>query len=293
DGFAFDDVRIGDNSNNLSINAFMPLTQVCGFGTNERVQVEIENLGGINVNGYQIRYRVDGGSWVSGTTTPQLLPDAPIKYTFSQGADLSAPGAHSIEVEILNTQGTDPEPGNNAIVYNVTNALYNGLPITLDFETPPTSVSAARTITKAKSQVTEVAGTGNGAGKGLIMDGIDDPKWVIPVGIVDPWQNNGDNFAAVYICLGPTNIGSDSLRLTFDLKQFYKATHYNTNFRVTVNGNQVGQTFRPPFGGYATGTTAQWQTIEVDLTPYKNKGGIQIGLESNVREAFDNTNGTA
>ncbi|MBK0404925.1 immune inhibitor A, partial [Adhaeribacter sp. BT258] len=26
DGFAFDDVRIGDNSNNLSINAFMPLT---------------------------------------------------------------------------------------------------------------------------------------------------------------------------------------------------------------------------------------------------------------------------
>ncbi|MBK0404887.1 T9SS type A sorting domain-containing protein, partial [Adhaeribacter sp. BT258] len=26
---------------------------------------------------------------------------------------------------------------------------------------------------------------------------------------------------------------------------------------------------------------------------YKNKGGIQIGLESNVREAFDNTNGTA
>ncbi|MFC5271461.1 T9SS type A sorting domain-containing protein [Adhaeribacter terreus] len=293
DGFAFDDIRIGDNSHNLSINTFTPLIQVCGFGTNEKVQVEIENLGGVNITSYQMRFRVDGGSWVNGTATPQLAPDSPLKYTFTQGADLSTPGPHSIEVEIANTQGVDPEPANNSIVYNVTNALYTGLPVTLDFETPSTSVSAARTITKTKSAITEMAGTGNGTGKGLIMDGVADPSWVIPVGILDPWANNNDNFSAVYICLGPTNIGQDSLRLTFDLKQFYKTTHYNTNFRVTVNGNQIGQTFRPPFGGYSATTPASWQTIVIDLTPYKNKGGIQIGLESSVKEGFDNTNGTA
>jgi hypothetical protein len=132
------------------------------------------------------------------------------------------------------------------------------------------------------------------------MDGIDTPKWVVPVGTTTPWDNNADFFSAVYICLGPTNIGSDSLRLTFDLKQFYKASAYNTNFRVTVNGKQVDvlvdgvkdNTINPPFAGYTT-PTVPWSKVVVDLTPYKNRGGLQIGLESSVKEAYASGNGTA
>ncbi|MFC5271458.1 T9SS type A sorting domain-containing protein [Adhaeribacter terreus] len=293
DGFAFDDVRIGDNTNNLSINSFIPLTQVCGFGTNEKVEVMIENLGSIAVSNYHLQFRVDGGGWSTPATGPTLMPDSPRKFTFTQSADLSAAGPHSIEVRIVNNAGTDPEMVNNNIVYNVTNALFSGTPVTLDFETPPTSMTAARTITNAKATISEISGAGNGTGKGLIMDGIDDPKWVIPAGIIDPWNNNSDNFGGVYVCLGPTNIGYDSIKMTLNLKQLYKATHLNTNFRITVNGKQVGPTYRPPFGGYAAGTTPAWDTITVDLTPFAQKGGIQVGLESSVKEAYDNGNGTA
>ncbi|MBK0404924.1 T9SS type A sorting domain-containing protein [Adhaeribacter sp. BT258] len=308
DGFAFDDIRIGDNSNNLSVNSFVPLTQICGFGASEKVEVMIENLGGVAVSNYTVQYRITNpsgvvGNWVTGPAGPTLQPDTQVPYIFTnQPANLTAAGAYSIEVRITNNQGNDPEPANNNLTYNITNALYSNFPVNLDFETAQTSLASARKITNLNSAITEVAATGFGAtaSKGLIMDGIDNPKWVVPVGTTNAWDHNPDFFSAVYICLGPTNIGSDSLRLTFDLKQFYKASAYNTNFRVTVNGRQVDvlvdgvkdNTLNPPFAGYDT-LDAPWKKVVVDLTPYKNKGGLQIGLESSVKEAYANGNGTA
>ncbi|MFC5271460.1 T9SS type A sorting domain-containing protein [Adhaeribacter terreus] len=293
DGFAFDDVRIVDNTNNLAINSFVPLMQSCGFGATEKVEVIIENLGAIPISNFHLQFRVDGGAWSAPATGNNLMPNTPTNFTFTQTANLSAAGPHSIEVRIVTNVGIDPEMANNTVIYNVTNTLFNTIPITLDFETPPTSMNAARIITNAKSSINEITGAGNGTGKGLVMDGIDNSKWIAPASNLDPWIKNADNFSAVYICLTPTNIGSDSLILTFDLKQLYKASMFNTNFRVTVNGNQVGQNYWPPFGGYPTGTTAPWKTIKVNLTPYKNKGSIQIGLESNVKEEYANGNGTA
>ncbi|MBK0404886.1 T9SS type A sorting domain-containing protein [Adhaeribacter sp. BT258] len=291
DGFAFDDVRIADNTHNLSIYSFEPLSQVCGFSNSEKVEVMIENLGSIAISNYHLQFRVDGGAWTTAATSTPLMPDVPKKFTFTQTADLSAAGPHSIEVRIVNNAGIDPDMTNNTVIYNVTNTLFNALPVTLDFETPPTSMIAARIVTRPKSAINEVAGTGR-AGKGLIMDGINHSKWVDPIGI-DPFINNEDNLSGIYICLTPIQVGTDSLILTFDLKQLYKTSMFNTNFRVTVNGNQVGQTYWPPFGGYPAGIPAPWKTIKVNLTPYKNKGTIQIGLESNVKEEYANGTGTA
>jgi len=79
------------------------------------------------------------------------------------------------------------------------------------------------------------------------------------------------------------------LWLSFDLKQLYKTANANTNFRITVNGTQVGSTYRPPFSG----TPIVWQKVYVDLTPYKGLPSIEIGFESNVMEAFANGAGTA
>ncbi|MFC5271462.1 T9SS type A sorting domain-containing protein [Adhaeribacter terreus] len=308
DGVAFDDIRIGDNTNNLAISSFVPLTQICGFGPAEKVEVILENLGSVAVSNYTVEYRITNpsgsvGNWITGPAGPTLQPDTQVPYIFTnQPADLTAAGAYAIEVRVTNNQGTDPEPLNNNIVYNVTNALYSNFPVNLDFETPPTSIASARTITRPNSAIAEVSGTGFGttATKGLIMDGVDNPKWVVPVGLTNAWENNPDFFSAVYICLGPTNIGPDSLRLTLDLKQFYKASAYNTNFRVTVNGKQVDvlvdgvkdNTLNPPFAGYGA-AGVPWKKVVVDLTPYKNRGGIQIGLESSVKEAYANGNGTA
>jgi hypothetical protein len=64
---------------------------------------------------------------------------------------------------------------------------------------------------------------------------------------------------------------------------------FNTNFRVTVNGTQVGPTYNPPFSG----TPINWKKIRVDLTAFKNDPIVSIALESSVKEAYANGAGTA
>ena len=112
----------------------------------------------------------------------------------------------------------------------------------------------------------------------------------MPVGLTDPWTNNPDHFSAAYICFSPAGgAASDPLWLSFDLKQLFKTANANTNFRVTVNGAQIGATYRPPFAG----TPIDWQKVYVDLSAYKNLSNIQVGLESSVAEPFAAGAGTA
>jgi hypothetical protein len=298
DGFAFDDIRIGDNTNNLAINSFTPLVKLCGFGNNEPVQVELENLGSVVSTGYTVSYTVNGGPAVT-QAGPSLAPGTPTSFTFTTGANLSAAGSYTIVVTV-NMVG-DPEPANNSVTYTISNATFTGLPPVFNFEPAGAGIAQLRTVTKSKSAITEGTAASNphaatpttpaiASTKGMIMEGVDDPSWLVPVGVTDPWTNNLNNFSAAYICFNPSGgSATDSLWLTFDLKQTFKTANANTNFRVTVNGTQVGPTYRPPFSG----TPITWTSYKVDLTAFKNQAGIQVGLESNVKEAYANGAGTA
>ncbi len=302
DGFAFDDIRIGDNTNNLSVNSFVPLTQLCGFGTNEKVEVVLENLGSVAVTGYTVSYTVNGGAAVT-APGPALAPGVPTNFVFPTGANLSAAGTYTIVVTV-NKPG-DPEAANNSVTYTISNATFTSLPPVFNFETPTTGIAALRTVTNAKSAITEGAAASlplNGqpttSTKGMIMEATSTTGWVVPVGITDPWTNNAEFFSAVYICFNPAGGNpNDPLWLSFDLKQVFKTANANTNFRVTVNGTPVGgnqvspaNTYRPPFNG--TGGTTDWTKVNIDLTAYKG-GNIQIGLESSVAEPFAAGAGTA
>ncbi len=302
DGFAFDDIRIGDNTNNLAINSFVPLTQLCGFGTNEKVEVVLENLGSVAVTGYTVSYTVNGGNPVT-AQGPNLAPGVPTNFVFPTGANLSAAGTYTIVVTV-NKPG-DPEAANNSVTYTISNATFTSLPPVFNFETPTTGIAALRAVTNAKSAITEGAAASlplNGqpttSTKGMIMEATSTTGWVVPVGITDPWTNNAEFFSAVYICFNPAGGNpNDPLWLSFDLKQLFKTANANTNFRVTVNGTPVGgnqvspaNTYRPPFNG--TGGTTNWTKINIDLTAYKG-GNIQIGLESSVAEPFAAGAGTA
>ena len=121
------------------------------------------------------------------------------------------------------------------------------------------------------------------------MEGIDNPGWQIPVGLIDPWASNPEHFSAIKLCFTPTGSSTAPLFLAFDLKQLFKTANANTNFRVTVNGAQIGQTYRPPF----TGSPIEWQKIYVDLSAYKNDPSIELALESSVKEGYANGTGTA
>jgi hypothetical protein len=289
-GFAFDDIRIGDNTNNLAVNSITPINKVCGFSATETISAVIENLGSVAASGFTVSYTIDGGAAVTQNFTGSLAGGATSTFTFTQKANLSGTGNHNVVVTVNKTG--DPEAANNSATYNLTNASFPGLPPVFNFETAATGLTQLGKVTKTKSNVVEDPAASNGAGstKGLILDGVANTAWTVPAGTVNPWTVNPENFAAVYICFNPSAAPATlPLWLSFDLKQLFKTANANTNFRVTVNGNQVGPTYRPPFSG----TPINWQTINVDLSSYKNLTGVQIGLESSVKEAYAAGAGTA
>jgi hypothetical protein len=161
----------------------------------------------------------------------------------------------------------------------------------LDFETPTSGITNLQLVTKTSSAITEVSGSGFGtsATKGLVMDGTANAAWQTPVGILYPWTSNPDNFAGAYISFSPNAATYDSLLMHLDLKQLFNTANVNTNFPITVNGTQVGPTYRPPFSG----TPINWMKIKVNLNAYKHLENIQIGLESSVKDIYANGNGTA
>jgi hypothetical protein len=263
----------------------------CGLSATETIKVKIKNFGSSTQTAFQVSYKVNGNP-VTEPWTGSLAPNDTITYVFTTKANLSTSMGYVIVGEALLTG--DLVANNNFDTLRVINSLIPGLPMTFDFETAATGLSRFRKEIRSKSNIIEDVAASSPLGttstKGIIMDGVDQPNWLSPVGVTDPWTNNPDNFSAAYICISPASgAASDSLWLTFDLKQLFKTANANTNFRVTINGQQIGTTYRPPF----TGTPIVWKHYKVDLTQFKNDPTVMIGLESSVKEAYANGAGPA
>ncbi|MFC5269455.1 CARDB domain-containing protein [Adhaeribacter terreus] len=290
DGFAFDDVRIIDNTNNLAVNEVVPINKLCGLTNAEPITAVIQNVGPTSVSGFTVSYSVNSGTPVTENFTGSLASGATANFTFNQMANLSASGNHTIEVTV-NMTG-DMDATNNAATYTIANSTFTSLPPVFDFEPAGNGVAQLRTVVKSRSAIVESAAAANGTGstKGIIMDGVNHASWTLPTGVIDPWTSNPENLSALYICFDPSaGNPTDTLMLTFDLKQLFKAANANTNLRVLVDGVQVGATYRPPFSG----TPISWQKVKVDLRNYMNRSGLQISIESSVKEAYANGAGTA
>jgi hypothetical protein len=272
----------------------------CGLSATETITITIRNFGTATQTSIPVSFSVDGITIASETFVGSIAPNDTASYTFTAKANLAISGSHLIIAKTL--LAGDLVTTNDSDTLHITNSLVTGLPQTFDFETVVTGISRFRKVTNPKSNITEGTGAsfGTGSSKGMIMDGVSNANWNMPVGVIAPWTSNPDNFSAAYMCISPAGgAANDSLLLTFDLKQLFKAANANTNFRVTVNGNAVGgnqgatpaNTYRPPFNG--TGGTTNWTRIKVDLTTYKNDPFVTIGLESSVSEAYANGTGTA
>jgi hypothetical protein len=288
--------EFGVTTNDVGITAIsVPNTTGCSLTATETVTVTIMNYGANTQTSVPVSYTVNGTNLVSETYTGSLAPNTTATYNFTAKANLATAGTHRI---IANTNlSGDITTVNDADTLDVVNAMLAGIPGPFNFETLATGISGLNTVTRPKSAISEGTAASlpfNGqpasSTKGMIMEGIVNPAWVMPAGTVDPWTNNPDNFSAATFCFSPAGgTPTDPLFLSFDLKQLYKTANANTNFRVTVNGTQVGPTYRPPFSG----TPINWQKVYVDLTPFKNLAIIKLGLESSVAEPFANGAGTA
>jgi hypothetical protein len=285
------------NPDDVGITAISGPVTGCGLTATETITVTIKNYGTATQTSIPVTVSVNATplTGMPETWTGSLAPNATVTYTFAAKANLAAAGFYKL-VAGTNLTG-DSNIGNNTDTLEVTNALMTGLPV-VDFETVASGMNAMRVVTNTKSNVTENTAASlpfNGqpasSTKGMIMEGTNATSWLTPGGATNPWTVNPDHFSAAYMCFAPQGAANPGtpLCLSFDLKQLFKIANANTNFRVTVNGTQVGPTYRPPF----TGTPINWQKVYVDLTPYKNLTTIQIGLESSVSEAFANGAGPA
>lgn len=277
-----------NNTLDVGVTAITSPNSGCSLTGTETITIEVTNFNTNPQTSIPVSYTINAGAAVNSTIAGPVAPGATVSFSFPVPANLGATGNYTIQA-CTNLTG-DLIASNNCTSILVTNSSFASLPITIDFETATTGVSHLRKVTNSRSMLTEDAGAAVASTKGLIMEGVDHQSWAVPTGSNTPWMVNPEHFSAVYFCFNPAGGNpNDPLWLTLDLKQLFKGINSSTSFRVTVNGNQVGPTYNPPFSG----TPIEWRKVNVDLAPYKNLTNIEIGLESAVKEGYQSGAGTA
>jgi hypothetical protein len=94
------------------------------------IQVELKNLGTIPTGSpYTMSYSINGGTPVIETPVATVPADGTLNYTFTQTADLSAPGTYNLQVWV--SYPGDPQSGNDTLT-TVIKQLSND-PLTLNY----------------------------------------------------------------------------------------------------------------------------------------------------------------
>ena len=149
-------------------------------------------------------------------------------------------------------------------------------------------------VTKSKSAITEGAAAsqplfGQPQLKGIIMEGVTDPSWVMPVGITDPWTNNPDHFSAAYVCLSPAG-GNRTIRCgCIDLKADTKRA--NDQHQLPRNCKRC-----PDRPNVSSAVYRHADRLAESLRrsyAFKGLANIQVGLKSSVAEPYAGEYGTA
>lgn len=133
DGFSFDDIRIVQASNDLTVTDILsPASLYCNAGITA-VTIRVKNLTGNTYNNVPVLYRLDNGTPVS-ETIPVINPNSSVDYTFSTQADLSAYKKFTLDAWVQ--LPSDDYPVNDSItntfIYN--SPVVNSYPYLQRFE---------------------------------------------------------------------------------------------------------------------------------------------------------------
>jgi hypothetical protein len=111
-GYSIDDIRLYEAQKDLQVKSILaPLESNCALSASTQVRVHVRNSALSTQTSIPVQYRVDGGSWVS-ETIASMAAATEVDYTFATQANLSALGAHTVEVRVQ-------QPGDN-VDYNDT-----------------------------------------------------------------------------------------------------------------------------------------------------------------------------
>lgn len=176
-GYSFDDIRIYEAVNDLqmlSIDA--PATASCGLTSATTIKVSVRNSDNTTLSSIPVRYRINGGSWVS-ETIPSIAANTTLPYTFTTTADLSALGSYTIQAVV--DYPTDNFRENDTATIAIVNTLViSSFPYLQNFEADngywyargknssweygtPTSAKINRAASGAKAWKTRLQGNYN------------------------------------------------------------------------------------------------------------------------------------
>ncbi|MFC5271833.1 kelch repeat-containing protein [Adhaeribacter terreus] len=270
----------------ISAISSLPLNG-CGFSAQQTITVSIANLGSQPESNIPVGCLVNG---VPLTAAPEIFtgtiaPNTTASYTFSLPANLSAAGPYVIKPYTL--LSGDNITHNDTATFKFTNWMRPHLP---DFDFEAQNLPDFRVEPNRYNNIVNLNGSNNGNNSqgALYMMQANFPRPVNMVAPANVWNTYADRVGGIYSCFNPSGgSATDSLWLTFDLKQHFHMVPQNTNFRVMVNGQQVGPTYNPANAG----SQNSWTSYKVDLFQFKNATSLEIGFESLLNLVlYNNTN---
>ena len=120
-GYTFDDIRlykVTDDIQAKSIDA--PAATSCTLTANTPVTITVRNSANTGISNIPVRFRVDGGAFVPDELIPFIAANSSAQYTFTATANLSAFGAHLVEIRVA--YATDSFSENDTMSLNLVNS---------------------------------------------------------------------------------------------------------------------------------------------------------------------------
>ncbi len=229
------------------------------------IQARIRNLDDAAVNNFDMRYRVNGGAWVTENLGTTVAAGVTYTHSFATTYDFSAAGNYEVEIEVINQGAADPVAANNArmdTVKQIANALIT-LPFTDDLETADSAkyyrnyfgmegierYDYTRTSTFGRASTYLIAGMANSGSRSLLLD-------------LDGFDGAGNtNLVTGTFNLNGINAALTDVRLDVEYKQHGDSVPHANNtiwvrgddtqswipaFTLSANGNDPGPFVRTP-----------------------------------------------
>ena len=165
------------------------------------------------------------------------------------------------------------------------------LPYSQDFESGSSTMGDFVETVAMKNTASLTADAAEDGSMGLSLagyDGFESPYYITPTSATAFDAGWNAYFKSLLeICIDATN--ATGLFMDFDMKQLFGYDSNYTNFRVMVNGTQVGGVYQA-----ASEVSETWQAISIDLSAYDGMV-VTIGMEAANKYSADyqTTNGNA
>lgn len=120
-GYTFDDIRLYKVTDDIQTKSIdTPAATSCTLTANTPVTITVRNSANTNISNIPVRFRVDGGAFVPDELIPFIAANSSAQYTFIATANLSAFGAHLVEVKVA--YATDTFSENDTLSLNLVNS---------------------------------------------------------------------------------------------------------------------------------------------------------------------------